>query len=409
MLGFIVNCGSSSIKARLIETDTKETLFEARAEHLNSPSSKVITISCDVVNNLFADYHFLLSHEDALKSILKDLKQREVISNLEDISFVGHRIVHGGAFFSEPTIITEDVIEEISACNELAPLHNPVGIIGIRCCEELLPSAIHVAVFDTAFHQTIPEMSFRYAIPDKFYSEGIRKYGFHGTSYAYLTRKLRENVGEKNISAIMAHIGQGASVCAVKEGKSVYTSMEFSPLSGCIMGTRSGSVDPTIVQFICKKYNCTTNQVMSILNNESGLFALTGYSNMIDILNGAVNNSFSCICALDMFYTSIAENIAKAIISLGEKPKQIVFTGGIGENSDVVRYKILDKLTPLIGNIHLDIIKNTLNEYIITKSTSLVSVNEGFSSPKKDSGISVYVIKANEELEIALEAAKLLS
>ena len=130
---------------------------------------------------------------------------------------------------------------------------------------------------------------------------------------------------------------------------------------------------------------------------------------MIDILNGAVNNSFSCICALDMFYTSIAENIAKAIISLGEKPKQIVFTGGIGENSDVVRYKILDKLTPLIGNIHLDIIKNTLNEYIITKSTSLVSVNEGFSSPKKDSGISVYVIKANEELEIALEAAKLLS
>lgn len=409
MLGFIVNCGSSSIKVRLIDTDTQETLFESRAEHLNSSSSKVVTSFNNVVTNLFADYpRVSLSHEDALKAILKDLKQQEVISNLEDISFVGHRIVHGGSFFSKPTIITEEVIKKISECSELAPLHNPVGILGIRCCEELLPSAIHVAVFDTAFHQDIPEVNFRYAIPDKFYCEGIRKYGFHGTSYAYLTRKLRENVGEKNISAIMAHIGQGTSVCAVKKGKSVYTSMEFSPLSGCIMGTRSGSIDPTVVQFLCKKYDCTIEQVMSILNNDSGLYALTGYSNMIDILNGLENNNHSCIFALDLFCESLAENIAKAIIYLGERPKQIVFSGGIGENSDIVRYKILEKLTPIIGNINLDVIKNTKNEYIITQSASLVSVNGEFSSPKKNSEIAVYVIKANEELEIALEAAKLL-
>lgn len=394
MLGFIVNCGSSSIKTRLIDTDTKETLFEARAGHLKTSSSTVTTKVNGISYSLLDEDNTSLTHEQALQLILNDLSNRKVIKNLEDISFVGHRIVHGGTFFSKPTIITEEVLEKITTCNELAPLHNPVGISGIRCCENLLSSAIHVAVFDTAFHQTIPEINFRYAIPDSWYDFGIRKYGFHGTSYSYLTRVLGNKIGKQNISAVMAHIGQGTSICAVSEGKSVYTSMEFSPLSGCIMGTRSGNIDPAVIQHLHNKFGYDINDILSTLNKESGLYAFTGQGNMLDILNGVERYNDDCIFALTAFCHSVAENMAKAIVSLGDKPKQIVFTGGIGENSPVVRKEIIRMLSPVVNGISLSDTANCENCFEITH---------------KCSPIPIYVINANEELEIALEAANLLS
>ena len=394
MLGFIVNCGSSSIKARLIDTDTQETLFEARAGHLKTTSSEVITKINGISYSLLDVDNASLTHEQALQLILNDLSTRKVIKKLEDISFVGHRIVHGGTFFSKPTIITEEVLEKITTCNELAPLHNPVGISGIRCCKILLPSAIHVAVFDTAFHQTIPEINFRYAIPDSWYNSGIRKYGFHGTSYSYLTRVLDNKIGKENISAIMAHIGQGTSVCAVSEGKSVYTSMEFSPLSGCIMGTRSGNIDPAVIQHLHNKFGYSINYILSTLNKKSGLYSFTEKSNMVDILKGVENSDEKCIFALTAFCCSIAENIAEALISLRKKPEQIVFTGGIGENSPLVRKEIIRMLSPILNGICLSDTANSENCFEITY---------------KCSSITIYVINVNEELEIALEAAKLLS
>lgn len=282
-----------------------------------------------------------MTNEEILKYILKDITERCIISDLTKISFVGHRIVHGGVYFSEPTLITEDVIKKIESCNNLAPLHNPVGVAGIKCCQKLLPNVPHIAVFDTAFHQTVPKRNYTYPIPIALTNEGIRKYGFHGTSYSYLTRVLSEKVGRQNICAIMAHIGQGTSICAVQHGVSVYTSMEFSPLSGCMMGTRSGSVDPALIPYLEKTHGLTAKDTLEILNKQSGLFAIAGTSNMLEILAGAENGNFSCSFALDLFCQSIAENIAKGIIALGKRPKQIVFTGGIGENSELVGNKIL--------------------------------------------------------------------
>lgn len=396
MLGFIVNFGSSSIKVRLIDTDTtKKDLFEAKAEHLGTKAASITTIAdffpqtLDNCNNM--------SNEEILKYIVKNIFERAIILNLNEISFVGHRIVHGGTYFSEPTLITEDVIKKIESCNDLAPLHNPEGVDGIKCCRKLLPNIPHIAVFDTAFHQTVPKRNYTYPIPIALTNEGIRKYGFHGTSYSYLTRVLSEKVGRQNICAIMAHIGQGVSVCAVKNGYSVYTSMEFSPLSGCMMGTRSGSVDPALIPYLEKTHGFTAKDTLKMLNKQSGLFAIACTNNMIEILDSAENGNSNCIFALDLFCQSIAENIAKGIIALGKKPKQIVFTGGIGENSELVRNKILELLKPFIG------------EFDFHSSPKYgVSVKGLLNNLKVEQKPEVFVIKTNEELEIALEAAYLL-
>lgn len=396
MIGFVVNFGSSSIKARLIDTDTKKDLFEAKAEHLKTESA-TITTNADFFYQTLNNCKNM-SNEEILRYIVKNIFERSIISNLNEISFVGHRIVHGGTFFSDSTIITEDVIKKIESCNDLAPLHNPEGVDGIKCCRKLLPNIPHIAVFDTAFHQTVSKCNYTYPIPIALTNEGIRKYGFHGTSYSYLTRVLSEKVGRQNICAIMAHIGQGTSVCAVQHGVSVYTSMEFSPLSGCMMGTRSGSVDPALIPYLEKTHGLTAKDTLEILNKQSGLFAIAGTSNMLEILANAENGNSNSIFAIDLFCQSIAENMAKAMISLGKKPKQIIFSGGIGENSEIVRNKILEFLKPFIGEFDFN-----------SSSRYGVSVKGLLNNLKVEQKPEVFVIKTNEELEIALEASELLS
>lgn len=390
MIGLIINSGSSSLKACLIDTDLRKMLFTAKAEHLNSDSA-CLTLKAKHWSVLEKNN---LNHQQTLDLIFKDLKKLNF--DIEQLDFIAHRIVHGGTAFSEPTIITDEVLDNISACSMLAPLHNPIGVIGIKCCKKLFPGIPQIAVFDTSFHQSIPEMNFRYAVPDSLYDKGIRKYGFHGISYSFLTRELSIKVGLNNISAIIAHIGQGSSVCAVSKGKSIYTSMEFSPLTGTIMGTRSGSIDPTIVQFLHENFGYSVDKILDILNKESGLLALTGTNNMIEIIEGVDNGDKRCIFALDYFCNSIAQNMSQAIVALGEIPKQIVFTGGIGENSSIVREKILTYLKPIIGTI--------------CYPTLPISASTGFFSgfKKKSNSTEIYVIKTNEELEIALEAQSLL-
>ena len=391
MLGFIVNCGSSSIKARIIDTARKTTIYEARAEHLNSDSAKLTTKSKKSENETIV---LSQTHKEAIELIVEDILSSGTLITLDSIDFVAHRIVHGGNVFSKPTIINVKILEKISEFNNLAPLHNPIGIEGAEICLKLFSEEIpQIAIFDTAFHQTISETYFRYALPNSFFENGVRKYGFHGISYAYSTRILKEKFNVKNPTAIIAHLGQGSSVCGIKNGESVYTSMEFGPVSGCIMGTRSGTIDPTILYHMCHNHNYPINQLFRVLNSESGLYAITGKNNMIDVIEGAKANEDKCILALEMFCISVVEYLANAVVALGEKPKQIVFSGGIGENSDIIREKILKKLSPILSGILLDDSRNAEDNVIISAD---------------DSFIPVYVIPVNEELEIAYEAEKLL-
>ena len=391
MIGLVVNCGSSSVKLKLIEVDDSSTIFEARAEHLGS-STATITILKKNGKYKLPTYE-ALTHETALKEIIGYLVSNSVISSLEEIRFVGHRVVHGGTFFSEPTIINNEVLEKIALCNSLAPLHNPVSIIGIKCCQKLLPNVCHIAVFDTSFHQTIPALYSTYPIPEKMTSSGVRKYGFHGTSYAYLTRQLSEEVGKTNICAIMAHIGQGVSVCAVKKGLSLYTSMEFSPLSGCMMGTRVGSIDTSVIEYLCKTCNYSVSEILDAFNKESGLYAICGTNNMLEILEGVDKQKEEFLLAFEMFCFSVAKNISNCIVALEQRPTQIVFSGGIGENSYLVRENILKKLSPILGDVYVNYKANKHNKKIISES---------FSLPR------VFVFPTNEELEIAIEASKLI-
>lgn len=392
----VVNCGSSSLKLKLFKREKNDKLivvFEARAEHLGSIASSVTVKDSAGKKTLPIDDVF--DHKVALQTILDYVVTNSVISSLNAITCVGHRVVHGGTFFSKPTLISYKVLEKIDECGILAPLHNHVNLMGIQICQGLLPQATQIAVFDTAFHQTIPYANYIYAIPEEFSKSEIRKYGFHGTSYAYLTRSLSNIIGgTENMCAILAHIGQGASVCAVKQGKSVYTSMEFSPLSGCIMGTRSGTIDPAIIQYLCNNYNYTVDEVLCILNRNSGLSALCGSNNMLEILDGMQNGEGKCVLAFEMFCDSIAENIAKCMYHLRFSHKQIVFSGGIGENANIVREEILKRLSHTPGNIDLDTKANRDNAIKISSSAS---------------SVDVYVIPANEEWEIAKEASELLT
>lgn len=390
MLGLVINAGSSSVKARLIDTDTESTLYEARAENLNTHSA----IFIKKIPMEESEAIYCLNHGQAIDKVIKNLTKQKIIPSLEELDFVAHRIVHGGQYFSAPTVINDEVLEKISKCNDLAPLHNPVGIEGVETVMEIHPEIPQIAVFDTAFNQTIPEVYSRYAISNELYKKGVRKWGFHGIAHAYSLRTLK-NMGVEDKETILMQLGQGASVCAAKNGKSCYNSMGLTPLQGLIMGTRSGSIDPTIIQFLIENCGYSVDEATDELNKNAGLKGLTGSNHMLDIQNGAQEGNKDCILALEMFCTSVVEHMLAGALAIGGKDKvrQLVFSGGIGENSDVVRAKVLEKLSLMLDGISLDEKANRENAQII-------------STP--DSRITVYVIKVNEELEMALEAEKLL-
>lgn len=375
----IVNFGSSSLKLKLVQLTDFTTLLEARAENLCSASASTITVKRNLdKTNIMGNFDY----ETALEKIL------EFIS-YDFIEFIGHRVVHGGTFFSEATVITNQVLYKIGTCCNLAPLHNPISLTGIKLCLKLFPKVPQVAVFDTTFHNTIPKANCQYPIPIRLFKAGVKKYGFHGISYSFLTRQLSNLYNKENINAILLQIGNGVSVCAIRKCESIYTSMQFSPLSGCIMGTRSGSIDPTIIQYLGQRFHYSVKEILHILNNESGLLALTGSNDMREILKSKDNEE-----AVDIFCTSIAQEMTNAIIALGEKPKQIVFSGGIGENSPEIRNKIIEKLSPFSLDICVNPIDNNLNSKKISSS---------------ESNIDILVLPTDEEKEIAIQASELLN
>lgn len=392
---FVVNCGSSSLKYQLINSDTEEVIAKGLCERIGIDgrlTHKPIGKESVVKEVAMPD------HKSAVSYVLEALTDpvSGVIDNLSQIDAVGHRIVHGGEKFAQSVVITDEVIKAIEECNDLAPLHNPANLIGISACKALMPDVPMVAVFDTAFHQTMPKKAYLYGLPYEYYEQyKVRKYGFHGTSHSFVSKRLLEILGKKDTESkvIICHLGNGSSITAVQNGQSVDTSMGFTPLDGLIMGTRSGSVDPAVVQFLAGKLECSLDEVLNILNKKSGVEGISGVSSDFRDLDAAsMDGNERATVALDMFAYRAAQYIGSYVAAMNGVDA-IAFTAGIGENNFKVRKAICDYLGYL--GITIDDKANAVRGEEIKLSTD-------------DSKVAVYVIPTNEELAIARETVALV-
>ena len=393
----VINCGSSSLKYQLIDMTTEESLAQGLVERIGIEGS-VLTQKVEgrdkyIVKQPMAD------HKDAIKLVLEALvdEKNGVISSMDEISAVGHRVVHGGEKYNKSVIIDAEVKAYIEECFKLAPLHNPANMIGINACEELMPNTPMVAVFDTAFHQTMPKHAYMYAIPQEYYNKyGIRKYGFHGTSHKYVSQRAAEMLG-KNIEdtkIIVCHLGNGASVCAVDGGKSVETSMGFTPLAGLIMGTRSGDMDPAVVTFLMEKEGLSAAEMNDMMNKKSGVAALSGLSSDFrEIEDGVVAGDEACRFTMDAYQHRVVEYIG-AYAAAMNGVDAICFAGGLGENNAVMRQEIANMLTWL--GVELDQEKNKCRGIERDLTT-------------ESSKVKMLLIPTNEELVIARDTVELVS
>ena len=392
----VINCGSSSLKYQLIDMDTEEVMAKGVYERIGQDNS---FITHKVNGEKYVIEKAAPTHDEAVSMMIEQLTNSEygVISSLEEINAVGHRIVHGGERFTESVIVTDDVIAGIQECADLAPVHNPGALMGIRACQKLMPGKPMVTVFDTAFHQTIPEERYLYPIPYHYYEDyKVRKYGFHGTSHSYVSKRVAEleNVALEDTKTIVCHLGQGASLCAVQGGKSVDTSMGLTPLGGIVMCARSGDLDPSIVTFLMKKDNIAPEEMDRILNKESGIFGISGVSpDVRDIEAASFDGNKRAALSLRAYDLNIAQYIAKYIVSMGGVDN-IVFTAGVGENQFNRRAGICKNLEFL--GIKIDDEKNHTRADEIKISA-------------EDSKVNVWVIATNEELVIARDTMRLVT
>ncbi len=392
----VLNCGSSSLKYQLINMEREEVMASGKYERIGEKEA-FITHKVESLGKKVTINHSAFDHAEAIDFSLKQLINPEykVIDSLDEISAIGHRIVHGGEKFKEPVIVTDEVIEEIRECSNLAPLHNPAAILGIEACKKVMKGKLMVTVFDTAFHQTLPKERYLYPISYEYYEKyGIRKYGFHGTSHKYVSEKLAEieNKDVKDLKIISCHLGQGSSICAIKNGKSVDTSMGLTPLGGIPMVTRSGDLDPSVVTFLMDKEHIVPRDFENILNKNSGLSAMAKMAPDFREIELASSENEMAKIAVEEFNYSIAGFIAKYMVAL-DGADYIIFTGGIGENQINIRKGICDKLRTF--GVEIDAEKNNTRGKEI-----LIS--------KPESKIKVYVIPTNEELMIAKETEKLV-
>lgn len=391
----VVNCGSSSIKYQLIDMENEEAMAKGYLEKIGLPDS---FLTHRVGGEKYKIEQVINNHEEGIKLVLAQLTHPEygVIKALSEIDAVGHRVVHGGEKFSSSVLITNEVIEAMKECIPLAPLHNPAGITGIEACEKVLPNVPMVAVFDTAFHQTLPKMAYLYALPYEYYEKyGVRKYGFHGTSHRFVAKRVAElmNKPEKDLKVITCHLGQGASLCAVDGGKSVDTSMGLTPLAGVPMGSRSGDIDPSIVTFLMKKENLTPDEMDTILNKKSGKLGVSGISfDDRDIEKAAEEGNERAKLAIDTFAYQVVGYIGRFAAQMNGVDV-ITFAGGVGENGCEVRKQICDSLSFL--GIKIDDEKNNSRGKEVEITTS-------------DSKIKVFVVPTNEELMIARDTTEIV-
>lgn len=386
-----VNAGSSSLKFQMYEMPEEKVLISGIFERISiGQGCYTIKINGEKVKKEVE----LVDHEQAVRLLTEELLNYKVVNSLDEIEGIGHRVVHGGDKYADSIVINDDVIKTIEELIELAPLHNPANLMGINAFSSVIPNATSVAVFDTAFHQTMPEEAYLYGTPYSWYSDyQVRKYGFHGTSHKYLTNRLQELLGKTDIKAITCHLGNGASITAILNGHSVDTSMGFTPNAGLIMGSRSGDIDVTLVPFIMNKTGKSINDVINDLNKNSGYLGISGVSSdSRDIEDGIKAGNERCILAQKMYIRRVVEYIAKYYVLLGGVDA-ICFSGGIGENSANTRKGILQELSAL--GIVLDEVANNVRgvETLITTA---------------DSKIPCYVIPTDEEVMIARDTFVLI-
>ena len=392
MLVFILNAGSSSLKYQLMNPESQEVLASGLCERIGIDGRLIHEANDLKIKKDLA----MPTHKEAIAIVLEALTQGEgkVIDSIEEIDSIGHRVVHGGEFFKESVIIDDDVISKLESLIPLAPLHNPAHIIGINICKELMPTKPNVAVFDTAFHQTMEPAAFMYALPyDDYKNHGVRKYGFHGTSHYYVSDQASKMLNKENSKVIVCHLGNGSSICAVQDGKSVDTSMGLSPLEGLVMGTRSGDLDPAVLAYLMEKKEMSAEQLVNYLNKSSGLLGISGISSDLrEIIEASTNGDEKALLAIDMKCNRIKKYICSYAGILGGVDA-ICFTAGIGENADLIREKVCSGLEFM--GISLDKEKNKV------RNSENREINTHNSKTK------IFIIPTNEELVIARDTYKL--
>ena len=392
----VINSGSSSLKFQVIDSDTEKVLAKGQCERIGIDG--IFNYQTDQGVKIKEKYP-MANHKEAVDRILTTLvdPERGMISNYSQIDVVGHRLVHGGEKFTGSVVITDEVIEAMRECNDLAPLHNPANIIGVEACRELMPDTLMVGVFDTAFNQTMEPKAFLYGLPYRFYEKHkIRRYGFHGISHKYVSRRAAEFMGQRpdRVKTIVCHLGNGASICAVKYGRVVDNSMGFTPLEGLVMGTRCGDVDAGALEYLSKKENLDFPQIMNILNQESGVLGISKNlsSDFRELKDAEIKYNDTAALAREIFAYRVAKYIGSYAAAMNGVDN-IVFTAGVGENDSDIREEICSYLEFL--GITIDEVKNR-------------EQGEAFRISDGASKINVLVIKTNEELEIAREAAELV-
>ena len=393
----VINCGSSSLKFQLIDSETEKCIAKGLCERIGIEGSQITYTPNGGEKEQTVTP--MPDHTEAIRLVLEALTNPKtgVVKSLDEIGAVGHRIVHGGEKFAASTIITDEVMKAIEECNDLAPLHNPANLIGINACKKLMPTTPMVAVFDTAFHQTMPEEAYMYGLPYEYYEKyKIRRYGFHGTSHSYVSKKAAEVLGKKyeDLKIIVCHLGNGASVSAVKNGKCVDTSMGLTPLEGLIMGTRSGDIDPAIMEFIAHKEGKNIDEIMTVLNKKSGVYGLSNNlsSDFRDLEDGYNRGDEHCIRTMNTYCYRVAKYIGSYVAAMNGVDV-ICFTAGIGENAPLVRSLVCE---------HLGYLGVSIDEDANHKRGEEIAI----STP--DSKTTVMVIPTNEELAIARETVSLV-
>ncbi len=391
----VINAGSSSLKYQLLNLDNNELMCKGLMERIgidgkltHSPTGK------DKVEKQIN----MANHSDAIKVLIDAITDENygVVKSMDEIDAVGHRVVHASEYFSDSVLITDAVMEKLEACVELAPLHNPPNLLGIKACQDIMPGVPQVAVFDTAFHQSMPKEAYLYAVPYEYYEKyKVRKFGFHGTSHKYVAGRAAAMLGKpiEDLKIITCHLGNGSSISAVKGGKSIETSMGFTPLAGVCMGTRSGDIDPAIVEFISQKENLSVTEVLNILNKKSGVLGISGVSSDFrDLLGCEDENKEKCMLAVDMFVYHVKKQIGICAAVMGGVDA-IVFTAGVGENTDYVRWEAVKGLDFMGIAIDPELNKERGKELDISA---------------KDAKVRTLIIPTNEELMIALDTKKIV-
>ena len=391
-----VNAGSSSLKFQLFEMPKETVLISGYIEKIGMEDSFWNT---KVNGQKIKGEKYLKNHHEAVEVLFNELLENKVVNSLDEIKGVGHRVLHGGEKYSDSVLITDEVIQDIKDLTKLGPLHHPGNLAGIEALRAVLPKVPMVAVYDTAFHQTMPKENYIYPVPYEWYLKyGVRKYGFHGTSHKYITGVMKKRLAKDDVNLIICHIGSGASISAIKNGKCFDTTMGITPLDGLMMGTRCGAIDSSILEYVCKESGENISDITSALNKKSGLLGVAGFSDCRDVENAAASGDERAILALNMYNNRVANYIAQYYIELEGKVDAIVFTAGVGENGIEVRESILNKLTPL--GIKIDQKENSSIASYKDKQEGIIS--------STDSKIPVWVVPTNEELMIVKDAYNII-